>query len=69
MKRGERMNSGINVAALIFQLFAIAVPIIFIVILSKFWSTPKKQNAQSNHIDKKLAVMEKKMKKWMDYRD
>ncbi len=69
MKRGERMNSGINVGALIFQLIAIAIPIIFIVILSTFWSTPKKKNAQSNHIDKKFTAMEKKIKKWIDYRN
>ncbi len=69
MERGEKMNAGVNVGEIIFLLVGLGVPIIFIVILSLFWSSPKKRNKQSNHIDNKLTSMEKRIKKWMDYRD
>lgn len=64
------MNTGVNVVDIIFQLVALAVPIIFIIILSLSWrSSDKKRKEQSDHIDKKLNSMEKKIKKWIDYRN
>ena len=61
------MNN-VDVAGIIFQLIALAVPIIFIVILSFYWKSPKKKRQPFNPIDQKINSMENKLKKWMDYR-
>lgn len=58
-----------NVDAIILQFVALAVPIIFIAILSLFWRPSKKKTEQSNQIDNKLNSMEKRIKKWIQYRN
>lgn len=40
------MNAGVNVGDIIFQLFALGVPIFFIVILFLFWRSSKKKKEQ-----------------------
>ncbi|MGE8082019.1 DUF4083 domain-containing protein (plasmid) [Peribacillus sp. JNUCC 23] len=54
------MNSGINIGDVIFQLFALGVPIFFIVILLLFWRSSKKKKEQLDRIEEKLNSMEKK---------
>ena len=54
------MNSGINTGDVIFQLFALEVPILFIVILLLFWRSSKKKKEQLDRIEEKLNSMEKK---------
>lgn len=63
------MNNHIDVAGLIFQLIALGIPVIFIIILSFFWSSSKKRNEHFNPTDQKLDMMEKKIKKWMNNRN
>jgi membrane protein implicated in regulation of membrane protease activity len=63
------MNAGINVVDIIFQLVALAVPIIFIIILSFSWRSSKKRTKESDQIDQKIHSMENKIKKWVDYRE
>ena len=62
------MNAGINVVDIIFQFVALAVPIIFIIILSFSWRSSKKRTKESDHINQKINSMEKEIKKWVDYR-
>ncbi|USK71307.1 hypothetical protein [Peribacillus asahii] len=59
----------VDIWGLIFQLIALAVPIIFIVILSLSWRSSKNRKKQFNHIDHKLNSMEKKIKEFMGYPD
>ncbi|WP_235179268.1 DUF4083 domain-containing protein [Bacillus cihuensis] len=48
------MNPGINIGDIIFQLFALGVPIFFIIILLLFWRSSKKKREQLNRIEEKL---------------
>ncbi|MGM0879152.1 MAG: DUF4083 domain-containing protein [Bacillota bacterium] len=54
------MNAGVNVGDIIFQLFALGVPIFFIVILFLFWRSLKKKKEQLNRIEEKLDSLQKK---------
>lgn len=61
------MNN-VDVAGLIFQLIALAIPVIFIVILSFYWKSPKKTKQPFSPTEQKIISMENKLKKWMDDR-
>lgn len=54
------MNTGVNVGDIIFQLFAIGVPVFFIVILYLFWRSLKKKKDQLDRIEEKLDSLQKK---------
>ena len=54
------MNAGINVEDILFQLFALGVPIFFIVILLLYWRSSKKKKEQLNRIEEKLDSDTKK---------
>lgn len=48
------MNAGLNIGDLIFQLFAVGVPIFSVVMLFLFWRYLKKNKEQLNRIEQKL---------------
>ena len=54
------MNAGINAGDIIFQLFALGVPIFFIAILLFYWRSSKKKKEQLNRIEEKLDSIQKK---------
>jgi cbb3-type cytochrome oxidase subunit 3 len=60
MKEEKNMNGGVNVGDIIFQLFALGIPIFFIAILFLFWRSSKKKKAQLNRIEEKLDTLQKK---------
>ena len=53
-------TSGLNVGDIIFQLFTLGVPILFIVIIVLFWRSYKRKKAQLDRIEDKLNSLEKK---------
>lgn len=53
-------TSGLNVGDIIFQLFTLGVPILFIVIIVSFWRSYKRKKAQLDRIEDKLNSLEKK---------
>lgn len=54
------MNAGINGGDIIFQLFALGVPIFFIAIILLYWRSSKKKKEQLNRIEEKLDSIQKK---------
>jgi hypothetical protein len=55
---------GVNIGDIIFQLFAILVPIILIFLLVGFFRSSKKRNEQIKRIEDKLdSVLEQKSKR------
>ncbi|MGX2962103.1 DUF4083 domain-containing protein (plasmid) [Peribacillus sp. JNUCC 23] len=55
------MNIGVNIGDIIFQLFFLAIPILFIAILFLFSRSSKKKKDQLDRIEKKLDSMQKRM--------
>lgn len=54
------MNAGLNLGDFIFQLFALGVPILFIIILFSYWRYSKKKKEQLNRIEEKLNSIQKR---------
>ncbi len=54
------MNTGVNVGDIIFQLFALGIPIFFIAIILLFWRSSKKKKEQLDRIEEKVDSMQKK---------
>jgi hypothetical protein len=54
------MNTGINIGDILFQLFAIGIPIFVIGILVYFLRSSKRKKAQLDRIEQKLNSLEKK---------
>jgi hypothetical protein len=54
------MNTGVNIGDIIFQLFALGIPICFIAIILLFWRSLKKKKEQLDRIEEKLDSMQKK---------
>lgn len=53
------MNSGLNAGDIIFQLFALGIPIIFIAAILSLWRTSKKRKQQLDRIEAKLDSIQK----------
>lgn len=54
------MTAGVHVGDIIYQLFALGVPIFLIVILFLYWRSSKKKKEQLNRIEEKLDSLQKK---------
>ena len=57
--KGENMSTGVNMGDVVFQLFSLAIPIIFIVILFSVWRASKQKKEQLNRIEEKLDRIQK----------
>lgn len=53
------METSVNVGDILAQLFALGIPIIFIVVLFFFWRSGKKKREQLKRIEEKLDALQK----------
>ncbi|MGN1386083.1 MAG: DUF4083 domain-containing protein [Bacillus sp. (in: firmicutes)] len=56
------MDTSVNMGDVLFQLIALAIPILFIAIIIYFWRASKQKKAQLDRIEEKLDHIQKEKK-------
>ena len=59
---GDYMDTSVNMGDVLFQLIALAIPILFIAIIIYFWRASKQKKAQLDRIEEKLDHIQKEKK-------